>query len=550
MKNKKGITFGRVLLYILLCFLFLSIIWVLVLTYREIAKNPSSTTKIECDSTLRMQNDNDNIVRNLFNQFDYSFIAVDDSGSSSTNRCSTGAFTFLAIGTYTISFDSSFYNSYNYVAVLISQPTYNYVPNKIFDSGWMSSNLTFTVSTPSFFGLLGRRTNNSSIDLTDINSFNIMLNTGSTALSYIPYNPYFQNASSYISSAYFQGLTKIDDSSYPGGAAFPYCYLPISNVYVSNASIPSPYGTKTDYNISVVDSSVLNIGSNISNLYSSINNSTYNISSYFGFHFNNVSYNSTLVNASVYYVCSTPIPVYLFNFDMFGSDVLGSSNCVISLSCNDDINVNIVFSNLTTFNYESILAANPNIRSIYKFGFNFYYNSSIYDTGYSYSIPIQNKSWTDYSNSCLFYLHFVNFYGDEQWNLGFQEGYRSGQSAANEALQIAYDNAMIQVNDLTSQVNDLTSRVNSQSSIIDNLQNQINNANLGFKNFFFTMADVPFKTVSNVLGFEVFGLNLFQFFTGILTALGCIWLIKKFLQAVILCFLRELLLLYLVSLLL
>ena len=50
-----------------------------------------------------------------------------------------------------------------------------------------------------------------------------------------------------------------------------------------------------------------------------------------------------------------------------------------------------------------------------------------------------------------------------------------------------------------------------------------------FKDVFFTMADIPFYTVHNALGFEFFGVNLFRFFTGVLTALGIIWLIRKIL---------------------
>ena len=55
MKNKKGITFGRIFLYILFVFVIAFIIWSLVLTYRSIKNPNTSEPKIECDTSLRYQ---------------------------------------------------------------------------------------------------------------------------------------------------------------------------------------------------------------------------------------------------------------------------------------------------------------------------------------------------------------------------------------------------------------------------------------------------------------------------------------------------------------
>lgn len=113
----------------------------------------------------------------------------------------------------------------------------------------------------------------------------------------------------------------------------------------------------------------------------------------------------------------------------------------------------------------------------------------------------------------------------EIWQDGYDKGYQTAIESTNNAVGDLVD----QNNVLSSQVYDLTSRVNQQATIIESLQAQLNNANNGFKSLFFTMADIPFKTVHNALGFEFWGVNLFTFFVGIITALGLLWLIKKIL---------------------
>lgn len=62
--------------------------------------------------------------------------------------------------------------------------------------------------------------------------------------------------------------------------------------------------------------------------------------------------------------------------------------------------------------------------------------------------------------------------------------------------------------------------------INESLNEQLSSG-LGWKSLFFAMADTPLKTVSNVLGFELFGLNLFTTFIGMITVLGIVFLLKK-----------------------
>lgn len=71
-------------------------------------------------------------------------------------------------------------------------------------------------------------------------------------------------------------------------------------------------------------------------------------------------------------------------------------------------------------------------------------------------------------------------------------------------------------------------RITALQKQIDSLREQIQE-NFGWKQFFYGLVDIPFATMSNVLDFELFGVNLFTAFLGIITTLIVIWLVKKFL---------------------
>lgn len=110
-----------------------------------------------------------------------------------------------------------------------------------------------------------------------------------------------------------------------------------------------------------------------------------------------------------------------------------------------------------------------------------------------------------------------------QWDLyqiGYDDGFRSAEGT------ITYLNS--QINNLNSQIDNLNNSINILREQNAQLRESLNN-NFGFDDVFFALADTPFKTASNMLGFELFGVNLFNALVGFITVLACIWLLKKFL---------------------
>lgn len=110
-----------------------------------------------------------------------------------------------------------------------------------------------------------------------------------------------------------------------------------------------------------------------------------------------------------------------------------------------------------------------------------------------------------------------------QWDLyqiGYDDGFRGAEGT------ISYLN--YQINELTSKNNQLVESNNVLKQRIEVLEDNLSD-NFGFSQVFFALADTPFKTASNMLGFELFGVNLFNALIGFITVLACIWLLKKFL---------------------
>lgn len=120
------------------------------------------------------------------NMFDKSTIVQQNrEGNYSTNRLSTRQVLFLEAGTYT--FSTNMPNTYNYELATFPNP----LPNNesfIYDSGWQSSGtLTFTLSSSGYFAINFKKSDGSNLVVSDINSYNFQLETGSTATTYVPY---------------------------------------------------------------------------------------------------------------------------------------------------------------------------------------------------------------------------------------------------------------------------------------------------------------------------------------------------------------------------
>lgn len=102
---------------------------------------------------------------------------------------------------------------------------------------------------------------------------------------------------------------------------------------------------------------------------------------------------------------------------------------------------------------------------------------------------------------------------------GYQQGYEDGR------------------NSLTSTIEAYEETIDSKDLIIDNLQSEnarlnemLSNVNGSWQSLFFAMADTPFKTISSALGFDLFGMNLFSAFIGILTVLAIFFIFKKIIK--------------------
>lgn len=251
---------------------------------------------------------------------------------------------------------------------------------------------------------------------------------------------------------------------------------------------------------------------------------------------------------AICYNCN--IPINAFNFTMYYNFPINSSFSIYFYVYTDVGSMrftNFTF-NTTTLNHSlsgtSILSTLPSATKVLRFGFGFAQSTSTTNSvhylpnsagtssatnGINYD---SNQVYVNYFNTltdvqkdnCLYMAFNTQSYPIEYLQ-GYDNGYNDALNNANTTINTLNTNIL----DLQNQVNNLTSTINNQNNIINNLQDQLNQQTSNFKGFFFTLADVPVRTVSNVLGFEVFGVNLFQFFIGALTALGCIWLIKKFL---------------------
>lgn len=76
--------------------------------------------------------------------------------------------------------------------------------------------------------------------------------------------------------------------------------------------------------------------------------------------------------------------------------------------------------------------------------------------------------------------------------------------------------------------------LNENIQVLENqnksLNLQLQQGNSSWTSLFFAMADTPFKTASNFLGFEIFGVNLFNALIGFITILAIFWVFKRLIK--------------------
>lgn len=127
----------------------------------------------------------------------------------------------------------------------------------------------------------------------------------------------------------------------------------------------------------------------------------------------------------------------------------------------------------------------------------------------------QDRTWCYVFSQLGFYLQSTpthsnyNYYGSN-----------------GEYRNIWNDSVYLQQQDV---ITSLRYQINSLQQTINSLNEQVSNQ-YGWKSLFFAMADTPFKTVSNFLGFDVLGINLFNVLIGFITLLACLWVVKKIIK--------------------
>lgn len=310
-----------------------------------------------------------------------------------------------------------------------------------------------------------------------------------------------------------------------------YNYNNVPNTYIqgilNSSSSYYPYG----FNVNTSDNKLL-IGRD---LYSA-HNTQYQWTSW-----------NSVRSWAICYNCD--ISISAFNFTMYYNFPINSSFSLYFYIYTDVgsirfTNFNFSSSSLNySFAGSSILSSLPNATKVLRFGFGFAQSTSTTNSvhylpnsagsssstnGINYD---SNQVYTNYFNTltdvqkdnCVYFAFNTASYPIDYVN-GYNEGFNDALNNSNQQI----NSLNTTISNQLEQINNLNSTITSMQTQIDSLQEQLNLQNENFKGLFFTLADVPFKTVANVLGFEVFGVNLFNFFIGLITALGLIWLVKKF----------------------
>ncbi len=194
----------------------------------------------------------------------------------------------------------------------------------------------------------------------------------------------------------------------------------------------------------------------------------------------------------------------------------------------------IVFNFKYNIDSKNIDLVVSNIESIEFFDISNSYNYDIID--YSLSNPPVNYNFKlDLENLSIFAISFTtnlnfNFDTSTQFIDGnvipvikntfisqYDSGYNSGYSTG--------------VNESKNKINELNEEIKQQDKDIAYLNDRLNSLTNGddftLANLFWSIGGVPFETIKSIWNFEFLGVNLTQFFTGLITCLLLIYLIKK-----------------------
>lgn len=119
------------------------------------------------------------------------------------------------------------------------------------------------------------------------------------------------------------------------------------------------------------------------------------------------------------------------------------------------------------------------------------------------------KNTSDYYDESVYLISAPGLNG---YNRGYTEGYNSRNQ---------------EIDTLKSENNTLKNINENLQAEVTSLNAQLQNVNGSWQGVFYTMVDIPFLTMSKVLGFEIFGLNLYRALIGIITTLAVFFLLRK-----------------------
>lgn len=117
------------------------------------------------------------------------------------------------------------------------------------------------------------------------------------------------------------------------------------------------------------------------------------------------------------------------------------------------------------------------------------------------------------SISSLKYGYYYSFVTNNDWQSGYNQGLIDSNKKVNETI-VSKDSI---INDLKKQIDSLNDTLNGYRT-----------NEYSFESLFWGIGSIPFGVLSQMLNFEVMGINLFGLLSGLLTAILLIWLIKRF----------------------
>lgn len=161
----------------------------------DINNSLNNQTNIIQNSINDMENSINDNIKDTFNDCrpsvnlfdDVSFVQDDIFGTPNNTIISSRQLLYLNSGTYTFSSDLDL-STYSYaISITSAVPAVWGTPN-IYDSGFISSrNLTFSISSGGYFIIAIKKSNDSSITVQDISSYNLQLQKGGSATTFEEY---------------------------------------------------------------------------------------------------------------------------------------------------------------------------------------------------------------------------------------------------------------------------------------------------------------------------------------------------------------------------